>query len=53
VTSSFVLNSFSVSSSRSLSEKNSRMSCSDIFAEPMLDTDKYLSKYLKELDELG
>ena len=53
MTSSFVLNSFSVSSSRSLSEKNSRMSGSDIFAEPMLDTDEYLNKYLKQLDELG
>lgn len=53
MTSSFVLNSFSVSSSRSLSEKNFRMSGSDIFAEPMLDTDEYLNKYLKQLDELG
>ena len=53
MTSSFVLNSFSVSSSRSLSEKNSRMSYSDIFAEPMLDTDEYLNKYLEQLDELG
>lgn len=53
MTSYFVLNSFSVSSSRSLSEKNSRMSGSDIFAEPMLDTDEYLNKYLKQLDELG
>ena len=53
MTSSFVLNSFSVSSSRSLSEKNSRMSCSVMSAEPMLDTDKYLKKYLKQLDELG
>ena len=52
MTSSFVLNSFSVSSSRSLSEKNSRMSCSDIFAEPMLKTDEYLNKYLMQLNEL-
>lgn len=52
MTSPFVLNSFSVSSSRSLSEKNSRMSCSDIFAEPMIDTDEYLKKYLEQLDEL-
>lgn len=52
MTSSFVLNSFSVSSSRSLNEKNSRMSCSDIFAEPMLDTDEYLNKYLEQLVEL-
>ena len=53
MTSSFVLNSFSVSSSRSLSEKNSRMSGSDLFAEPMLDTDEYFNKYLEQLDELG
>ena len=52
MTSSFVLNSFSVSSSRSLSEKNSRMSCSDIFAEPMLKTAEYLNKYLMQLNEL-
>ena len=29
------------------------MSCSDVFAEPMLDTEEYLNKYLKQLDELG
>lgn len=29
------------------------MSCSDIFAEPMLDTDEYLKMYAQQLVELG
>ena len=28
------------------------MSCSDVFAEPMLDTDEYLNKYVQQLVEL-